>query len=301
MRAIQTSSLVKTYKKNGQKITALKGLNLSVEEGNIVGFLGRNGAGKSTAIKLFLGLLKPDSGEIRIFDKNPDDASVRKYIGYLPEVSYLDADFSAFEILHFFGAFFTRDKKELKTRIDELLNDFGLYTFKDMKLSTFSKGMLQKVAIIQAVLHCPRLLILDEPTAGLDPISQDEIRRFVRKEKTKGNTIFLSSHYLDEVDDLCDQIGVLHKGELLRFGDKNKLIQYRTNYEVIIKRNKAEDIIKKYGGEKYKEDEHIIPVSDREKPEFLNLLKQKGIEVIEYRRRAESMADFFLRTIGEER
>ncbi len=299
MSIIKTKNLTKIYKKGRKKIRALHNLNLSVDEGTIFGFLGRNGAGKTTAIKLFLGLLRPTSGNISILGKNPDNIDIKNQIGYLPEISYLDKDFTAWELLKFFGNFFKIERKVVEERIDDLLSQFGLLTFKDTKIGDFSKGMLQKIAIIQALLHQPKLLILDEPTEGLDPISQHEIREFVKNEKKKGNTIFLSSHYLDEVEELCDVIGVLHKGKLLRYGEKDKLLQYKIMYTFIIKGKSIESIVSKYNGKPFLNDCYKLHISLNEKENFTNLLNRNKIEIVEFYREREEIADFFLRTIGE--
>ena len=190
-------NITKKYKKGKEKIVALDNLNLKLQSG-IFGFLGRNGAGKTTAIKLLLGLIKPNSGNISIFGKPPDSVKVKKMIGYLPEVSYLDKEFTPYELLLFLGKFYNIEKKTLREKINTHLEKFDLYQYKNTKLKNFSKGMLQKVSIIQAVLPDPELLILDEPTSGLDPISQYEIREFIKGFAKNNKTVFLSSHFLDE-------------------------------------------------------------------------------------------------------
>ncbi|MCK5398645.1 ABC transporter ATP-binding protein [bacterium] len=296
-KIIELKNVTKIYKKNGKKITGLNNVTFSVKRGMVFGLLGRNGAGKTTAIKLLLGLLHPNKGELFVLGRPPSDVKAKQKVGYLPETSYLDREFTAKETLLFYGRFFKIDKAVLLKRIDELLSMFGILGYKDTPISAFSKGMAQKVAIIQALLHSPELLILDEPTSGLDPISQREIRDFVRNEKDKGKTILLSTHFLDEAEGLCDHLGILHNGRLLRYGAKDKLLQIRSTYMLRTSEQCPADIIKKYQGTKNTAGEIEIRIGLNEKKEIFAQLKEHKVEIIEFYRERERVSDFFSRVL----
>ncbi len=295
---ISFENVTKKYKKNRDSILALNNLNLKIEPG-IFGYLGRNGAGKTTSIKLLLGLIKPTSGKITVFGESPDSVSVKKRIGYLPEVSYLDKEFTPFELLYFLDGFFGINKNVLKKKIDMYLEKFDLMQYRNVKIKNFSKGMMQKISIIQAVLPDPDLLILDEPTSGLDPISQYEIRQFI-KEFGRGNrTVFLSSHFLDEIDDVCDHVGIIHHGKLLRYGEKEKLLKFKNFYTFVIEGNIA-SFIKKYNGSLIDKNKGTIEIGIHESTAVMNELKKAKVKISEYYRKREGMHDFFIRVLEED-
>ena len=299
MAVIQTKELTKVYKSRKRRVEALKNLNLKVKKGSVFGFLGRNGAGKTTAIKLLLGLLHPTSGSVEILGETPSCVKIKTKIGYLPEISYLEKDFSGYRLLKFLGSFYGLEKDELEERIENLLSKFGLLTYRDMDISEYSKGMMQKLSIIQAVIHRPELLILDEPTSGLDPISQKEIRDFVKEQKERGNTILISSHILDEIRDLADTIGVLHEGRLLRFGKKEKLLEFKKFYTFILRGENIGGSINGYSVSENERGEKKVSVPMSEKDKFLKFTETKEFEVVEFYREKESVSDFFIRTIEE--
>lgn len=207
-----------------KKTVAVEGLNLSIDEGEIFGFLGPNGAGKTTTIKMLLGLIYPTCGDAFLLGKPIHDVAVRKDIGYLPEQPYFYDYLTGEEFLLFYGGLFDLSPTLLKSRIKELLDLVGLTGKEKTQLRKFSKGMLQRIGIAQALINDPKLVILDEPMSGLDPLGRKEVRDIILHLKGEGKTIFFSSHILPDVEMICDRIGIIGKGKLLKTGSVEELI-----------------------------------------------------------------------------
>lgn len=208
-----------------QPIPVIKDLSFQIPEKTIVGFLGSNGAGKTTTIKCILNLLTYNSGDIQILGQHHNSSSVRKQIGFLPERPYFYNYLTAEEFLKFYGQLsLSVPAKTLKNRIDELLEMVGLAHAKKQFLREFSKGMLQRVGMAQAIIHQPKLLILDEPLAGLDPDGRMQMSKVIRQIRDMGTTVFFSSHLLDDVDRLCQHLVVIRKGELAYSGEKEGFV-----------------------------------------------------------------------------
>ena len=200
-------------------VNAVDGLSLSLGKGEIMGFLGTNGAGKTTTIKLLIGLLKPSAGRVALFgDGDPSDPAVRAKIGYMPEIAYYYPYLNARELLSFYGGICGMDAKTVKARTDELLEAVDLKDAAKRPLKTYSKGMLQRAGIAQALLNDPELLILDEPFTGLDPLARIHFRELMRSLKEKGKSIFFSSHELGETELLCDRVAIMKKGRCVYQG-----------------------------------------------------------------------------------
>ena len=197
---------------------ALDGLSLKVREGEIFGFIGPNGAGKTTAIKTLLGLISPTQGEVLLHGLSPSRPEARAKIGFLPEEALYYRFLSPAEILSFYGEIFGMPKKILRDRIQNLLSLVGLSDVRDRPIHTFSKGMVQKVSLAQALIHEPETLILDEPTSGLDPLARMNLRKILTDLKKAGRTIFFSSHELSEVELICDSIAIIKEGRLVKAG-----------------------------------------------------------------------------------
>jgi ABC-2 type transport system ATP-binding protein len=220
MNAIEIKKLTKIYIKKrlirNKKFLAVDNLSFDVAEGEIFGFLGPNGSGKTTTIKTLLGLLHPSAGECFILgEKVPSLAALSK-IGYLPEIPYLYKYLTAKEILSLYGSVSGISENVLKNRIDKVLEIVKLKTEKDTRLGEFSKGMLQRVGVAQAIIHQPQLLILDEPFTGLDPIGLKDMRDIILSLKKEGKTVFFSSHIISEAEKICSRVAIIHKGKLLR-------------------------------------------------------------------------------------
>ncbi|MEW5805051.1 MAG: ABC transporter ATP-binding protein [bacterium] len=226
MFAIKTESLRKIYKTGfGKKIEALQGLDLEIEEGETFGYLGPNGAGKTTTLKLLLGLMHPTSGTAYILGENSRNVQVKNLIGFLPEQPYFYSYLTAHEFLNFYSRLFNIPKKSCQARIDELLALVGLKGRENLQLRKFSKGMLQRIGIAQALVNDPQVIFFDEPFSGLDPIGRKEIRDIVLKLKEKGKTIFFCSHILSDVEMICDRVAILVHGELKAVGRIENLVE----------------------------------------------------------------------------
>ena len=221
MPAIEILGLEKTYKVgfwHRRPKRALEPLHLTVEEGEIFGFLGPNGAGKTTTLKLLMGLVFPTSGSARILGHAWTDPEVKAQIGFLPEQPYFYDYLTAHELLDYYGQLSGVSAAERKHRIPEVLARVGLTDVKGLQLRKFSKGMLQRAGIAQAILHNPKLVFFDEPMSGLDPIGRREVRDLMEQLKQEGKTVFFSTHILSDAESLCDRVAIIHKGELRSVG-----------------------------------------------------------------------------------
>jgi ABC-2 type transport system ATP-binding protein len=226
MNAIEIKELTKSYpvgfwKK--QLRVALKPFNLTVATGETFGFLGPNGAGKTTTLKLLMGIVFPTSGSATILGKHFHDPDIKKRIGFLPEQPYFYDYLSAPELLDYYARLSGMAAADRKARIPQLLERVGLGDVGNKQLRKFSKGMLQRVGIAQAIVHDPEILFLDEPMSGLDPLGRHEVRELIQNLKDAGKTIFFSTHILSDAEALCDRVGVIHKGELRGVGTVNDL------------------------------------------------------------------------------
>jgi ABC-2 type transport system ATP-binding protein len=221
MPAIEILGLEKTYmvgfwRKRPRR--ALSPLNLTVEDGEIFGFLGPNGAGKTTTLKMLMGLVFPTAGSARILGRDWTDPSVKAQIGFLPEQPYFYDYLTAHELLEYYGQLSGVPAKNRKQRVEQVLDQVGLRDVKGVQLRKFSKGMLQRVGIGQAILHDPKLVFFDEPMSGLDPMGRREVRDLMEQLKHEGKTVFFSTHILSDAEALCDRVAIIHKGELRGVG-----------------------------------------------------------------------------------
>lgn len=215
MSVIETVDLRKLYR----RIEALKGVSLRVERGEIYGLLGQNGAGKSTLVKILLGIVWRTSGKATLLGQPVGNSSARQRVGYLPEDHQFPGYHSAESLLHFYGRLYGMSRQDRNRRIPEMLQLVGLTGRAKSKIRTYSKGMKQRLGLAQAMFHDPDLIILDEPTDGVDPVGRREIRTIMQQLKDQGKTIFLNSHLLGEVELVCDRVGILQRGEMIREGD----------------------------------------------------------------------------------
>ena len=199
-------------------VKAVDGLSLALNAGEVMGFLGTNGAGKTTTIKMMLGLIRPTGGSVAVLDRDPSDPYVRAKIGYMPEIAYYYPYLNARELLSFYGGICGLDPKAVRKRTDELLEAVGLADAAKRPLKTYSKGMLQRAGIAQALLNDPALLVLDEPFTGLDPLARIHFRELMRNLRERGKSIFFSSHELGETELLCDKVAIMKKGRCVYQG-----------------------------------------------------------------------------------
>ncbi|MGB8948306.1 MAG: ABC transporter ATP-binding protein [Candidatus Sulfotelmatobacter sp.] len=221
MLAIEILGLEKTYMVGfwrKRPKCALSPLHLTVEDGEIFGFLGPNGAGKTTTLKLLMGLVFPTGGSARILGREWTDPSVKAQIGFLPEQPYFYDYLTAHELLEYYGQLSGVPAKQRKQRVEQVLQQVGLRDVKGVQLRKFSKGMLQRVGIGQAILHDPKLVFFDEPMSGLDPMGRREVRDLMEQLKHEGKTVFFSTHILSDAEALCDRVAIIHRGELRGVG-----------------------------------------------------------------------------------
>src|SRR5277367_4009283 len=234
--AVHTENLTKVYKDfwGRDKVRALEDLNLTIHRGEVFGLLGPNGSGKSTTIKLLLGLIFPTRGSAQILGHAAGSTTINERIGFLPEESYLYRFLNGEETLKFYGRLFKIPSKELKRRVPELLDIVGLdEKSRKRKLREYSKGMARRIGLAQALINNPDLVLLDEPTTGLDPIGTREMKDLILSLKNQGKTVLLCSHLLADVQDVCDRITILFRGKMQTLGAVKDLLQVKdiTNIE----------------------------------------------------------------------
>ena len=231
---IEIRNLSKVYRDfwGRKKVQAVKSLSLDVKKGEVFGLLGPNGSGKTTTIKMLLGLLFPTSGEIKILGKKASDVEKNERIGYLPEESYLYRFLNADETLDFYGRLFKLSGEERAKRADELIKMVGLDQARRRQLKEYSKGMTRRIGLAQALINNPDLVLLDEPTSGLDPIGTREMKDLILRLKDEGKTVVLCSHQLADVQDVSDRIAVLFQGELKVLGEVDQLLELREKTEI---------------------------------------------------------------------
>jgi ABC-2 type transport system ATP-binding protein len=238
--AIQIENLTKEFVRptanpfRKDHLVAVNDLSLSVRAGEVYGLLGPNGSGKSTTMKIILGLVTPTEGKTFIFGRDSRSVGSRESVGFLPENPYFYKFLSGLETLRFYGKLFGMRGKPLNERARELLALTGLSGAADRRVGGYSKGMLQRLGLAQALLHNPRLLVLDEPTAGVDPAGSREIRDLILSLKAQGVTVLLCSHLLEQVQEICDRIGIMNEGKLIREGRLTDLISIETQTELIL-------------------------------------------------------------------
>jgi ABC-2 type transport system ATP-binding protein len=230
-----------------KKKKILKGISLSVEEGEIFGYLGPNGAGKTTTLKCILDLIHPDMGKIEIFGHSHHSPQARERIGFLPENPYFYDYLSASEFLHFYGQLSQMKKKEEKAQVQKLLQLVGLEQSANLQLRKFSRGMLQRIGLAQALLNDPSLVFLDEPLGGLDPLGRKEIRDIIVQLKNEGKTVFLSSHILQDIEMICDRVAILVNGQILNQGKLQDLISEKILFTEIVLSGLKEKELESFG------------------------------------------------------
>jgi ABC-2 type transport system ATP-binding protein len=254
---IETRNLTKVYRDfwGRPKVQALKALDLKVHRGEIFGLLGPNGSGKTTTIKLLLGLLFPTEGEAFIFNEPTSNVAKNERIGYLPEESYLYKFLNAEETLQFYGRLFKMPGGERNKRVGQLIDMVGLSAAKHRQLREYSKGMQRRIGLAQALINNPELILLDEPTSGLDPIGTAEIKNLIRDLREQGKTIVLSGHLLADMQDICDRIAILHRGELKELGRVSELLTVQDVTQVKARNlspaaiEEIRSVISRHGGE----------------------------------------------------
>lgn len=277
---IETRNLGKVYRDfwGRKKVAALKSLDIEVKKGEIFGLLGPNGSGKSTTIKLIQGLLFPTSGRAFVFGKDARDVTKNERLGYLPEESYLYKFLNAEETLDFYARLFDMPAELRRERADKLIRMVGLQPARRRQLREYSKGMARRIGLAQALVNEPDLLILDEPTTGMDPIGSREMKDLIMRLRDEGKTILLCSHQLADVQDVCDRVAILHQGELRELGRVDSLLKVRDITEV-----------------------HAKGLSDATKEKIADLIRSDGGEVVSMDNPTTTMEELFLDIVQSDR
>ena len=285
MAAIEILGLEKTYmigfwRKRPKQ--ALRPLHLTVEEGEIFGFLGPNGAGKTTTLKMLMGLVFPTSGSARILGHDWTDPVIKAQIGFLPEQPYFYDHLTAHELLNYYGQLSGMPANGRNNRIEATLQRVGLHDIKGLQLRKFSKGMLQRVGIAQAILHDPKLVFLDEPMSGLDPLGRREVRDLIEQLKQEGKTVFFSTHILSDAEALCDRVAILHQGELRGVGAVETLTSaVQGKVEVIWQGTQVPASLKALGAECHVTGDRVRAVlPENQQDSAIDALRRERIRLI---------------------
>jgi ABC-2 type transport system ATP-binding protein len=300
--AIQTRGLSKTYPTGllRRRFRALDCIDIEVKEGEVFGFLGANGSGKTTFVKILLGLIRADSGSASVFGTQAPSRAARGLIGFLPESPYFYEFLTPTEVLQLHAKLAGLARADRRQRINESLHSVGLADRAHATLKTLSKGELQRAAMAAAILSDPRLLILDEPTAGLDPLGRRELRELIIRLAKEGKTVFLSSHLLSEVEMICARVAILKKGKLARLGTLDELLPERG--KEIVAGPIPDELLSKLkgvGAAVTQGDKTKIAVPAGKAGEAIRLLVDDGVDVEEVRPLRESLEDLFVRIEGE--
>lgn len=222
-----------------ERLVAVRDVSLDVEEGEVFGLLGPNGCGKSTTLKVLLGLVTATSGSATVFGYDSRDFPARREVGFLPENPYFYKFLTAMETIRFYGKLCGLSGRALTERANELLALVGLEDARDRRVGTFSKGMLQRIGLAQAIVQDPRLVVLDEPTAGVDPVGSRQIRDLILGLKARGMTVLLTSHLLEQVQEVCDRVGIMARGQLIRHGKLEDLITVGNQTQYLVENASA--------------------------------------------------------------
>lgn len=253
--AVQIENITKIFSVplRRRRIMAVRNLSLTVQPGEVYGLLGPNGCGKSTTLKMLLGLVKPNHGRALICGKDSREYRSRRDVGFLPENPYFYKFLTATETLVFYGRICGMRGSALKKRVEELIDLVGLSDARDRRVAGFSKGMLQRIGLAQALIQDPSLVILDEPTAGVDPAGSHQIRDLILDLKKRGKTVLLTSHLLEQVQEICDRVGIMARGEMIREGSLDELVRVEGQTQFIVEnatpelREQMEQLINKSG------------------------------------------------------
>ena len=301
MSAIEITGLSKDYTTGfwrKRPWRALDGLSLRVERGEVFGFLGHNGGGKTTTLKILTGLISPTAGSATIEGLPAGKPEAYQHVGYLPENPYFYDYLTAEELLDYFARFFPMTAAERRERRELVLEQAGLAEFRHVALRKFSKGMLQRIGIAQAVLHNPQIVLLDEPMSGLDPVGRREVRNLIQQLKSEGKTVFFSTHILSDAEALCDRVAILHRGKLVGVGRIADLLQRQSGFEAVLEcssealRGRLEALagapLAASGGE------YRLEVAEEKARELLALCATDGIRLLSLNPVRVSLEDYFV-------
>ena len=308
MEAIQTQNLTKHYRSGlfkRKNIPALEKVSLSVEQGEIFGLLGPNGAGKTTFVKLILSIVHPTSGTATILDFPLGKRELKEYCGYLPENHRYPGFLTAENTLVFFGRLNGLPETNLKEKARALLETVGLKDWAKVKTKKFSKGMLQRLGLAQSLINDPKILFLDEPTDGVDPIGRKEIRDLLLRLKAQGTTIFLNSHLLSELEMVCDRVAILNKGKVVRLGTIAELTTQKLAYVLQLSSPVTKEIREQLQQTilpiEYNDTSLVVSLHDKsELNRIIDILRAGGIGIESMNQQKTSLEDYFIQIMKGE-
>lgn len=300
--AIEIENLTKDYPYGFlhlKKRRSLEGLTMQVEDGEVFGFLGPNGAGKSTTIKLLVGLIFPEAGSARIMGKPISDVEMHRNIGYLPEQPYFYDYLTAAELLDYFARIHDLPAADRRERVARMLKKVGLETAGKIQLRKYSKGMLQRVGLAQAILHDPQVVILDEPMSGLDPIGRREVRDIILELKREGRTVLFSTHILSDAEMLCDRVGVIVSGKLRGVGAPEEIVDVAAQgMEILFELPKAAETASAVVAKATKTGERYrLKVSEEELYGAVEQLRGVGARILSVAQVKPSLEEYFMHLI----
>jgi ABC-2 type transport system ATP-binding protein len=301
---IETENLTKEYPHgflNLKKRTSLEGLNMQVEMGEVFGFIGPNGAGKSTTIKLLMRLIFPTAGSARILGKPISDIEMHRDIGYLPEQPYFYDYLTAAELLDYFARIHDLPSADRKERVQRMLKKVGLETAGKIQLRKYSKGMLQRVGMAQAILHDPQLVILDEPMSGLDPVGRREVRDIILELKREGKTVMFSTHILSDAEMLCDRVGVIVGGKLRGMGAPEQLVDVKTQGMEILFELAGQSAVPLLAKATRTGDRYRLQVPEAELYGAIEQLRAAGAKILSVTQVKATLEEFFMNLVEADR
>ena len=303
--AIEIENLSKEYPYGFlhlKKKRSLEDLSMQVQKGEVFGFLGPNGAGKSTTIKLLMRLIFPTSGTARILGKPIDDVSMHQDIGYLPEQPYFYDYLTAAELLEYFARFHQLSETERRERVQKMLKKVGLDTAKKIQLRKYSKGMLQRVGLAQAILHHPQVVVLDEPMSGLDPLGRREVRDIILELKKEGRTVLFSTHILSDAEMLCDRVGVIVGGKLRGIGTPGEMVGMQSQgMEVLFDLSSGGKTFPLLSRATSTGERYRVEVPEAELYLALDELKSAGARILSVMQLKPTLEEFFMNLVDADR
>ena len=302
---------VQNLTKRFGKLTALDGVSFEVNKGDIFGYLGPNGAGKTTTIRIILGLLQPTAGEVLIMNESIANTNVRRKIGFVLEADGLYENMTGYNNLNYYGQIYRIPKDKRQQRVEEMVELVRLRNRINDRVEVYSKGMRQRLALARAMLHDPEILILDEPTAGVDPTGQIDVRNIILELAQQGKTIFLSSHNLDEVQRICNSIALIDHGKIKLCGELDKIQKETGGTQVVIHTQDEEAVLEKVRRDVHElafveacsiEDRKIILQLNKESgiSEAIKLLADKGVHIEEVKKKRLSLEEIYVNMVKDE-
>lgn len=304
--SIRIEGLEKIYRGSGRKessVHALKPLNLEIAPGEVFGLLGPNGAGKTTLVKLLLGIVHPTSGSATIHDRPAGSRSSKELVGYLPESHRYPAYLTGGGVLNYFGALSGLDREVIARRGADLLELVNMTRWRQTKIKKFSKGMMQRLGLAQALLNDPKVIFLDEPTDGVDPVGRKEIRDIIARLRAQGKTVFLNSHLLSEVEMICDRVAILTHGEIARIGTVRELTERASMYRIEAAEEQSEAFARIAAGfdpQELANSTAMVQVNDLQLlNSHLDTLRSNGILIRSVTPVRQTLEDLFIDIVGK--